>query len=154
MKIEKFEKLVANLHDKTDYVIHIRNLKQALNCGLVLKKVHRVIEFNQKFRLKQYIDINCELRKEAKNDFEKDLFKLVNSSVYAKTMENVGKHRYFKLVTSEKRRNYLVSEPNYHTTKFFTENLLARKIKKQIFMNKPAYLGLSILKISKMVMYE
>ena len=89
MKIEKFKKLVANLHDKTDYVIYIRNLKQALNYGLVFKKVHRVIEFNQKFVLKQYIGVNCELRKEAKNDFEKDLFKLVNTSVFAKTMENI-----------------------------------------------------------------
>ena len=74
MKIEKVEKLVANLHDKTEYVIHIRNLKQALNHGLVLKKVHRVIKFNQNAWLKPYIDMNTDLRKKAKNDFEKDFF--------------------------------------------------------------------------------
>ena len=74
MKIEKVEKLVANLQDKTEYVIHIRNLKQALNHGLVLKKVHRVIKFNQNTRLKPYIDMNTDLRKKAKSDFEKDFF--------------------------------------------------------------------------------
>ena len=71
LKIRKVEKLVANLHDKTEYVIHIRNLKQALNHGLVLKKVHRVIKFNQNAWLKPYIDMNTDLRKNTKNDFEK-----------------------------------------------------------------------------------
>ena len=131
MKIEKVEKLVANLHDKTEYVIHIRNLKQALNHGLVLKKVHRVIKFNQNAWLKPYIDMNTDLRKKAKNDFEKDFFKLMNNAVFGKTMENVRKHRDIKLVTTERRRNYLVSEPNYHTTKFFTGNLLAIEMKKK-----------------------
>ena len=130
MKIEKVEKLVANLHDKTEYVIHIRNLKQALNHGLVLKKVHRVIKFNQNAWLKPYIDMNTDLRKKAKNDFEKDFFKLMNNAVFGKTMENVRKHRDIKLVTTKRRRNYLVSEPNYHTAKFFTENLLAIEGKK------------------------
>ena len=128
MKIEKVEKLVANLHDKTEYVIHIRNLKQALNHGLVLKKVHRVIKFNQNAWLKPYIDMNTDLRKKAKNDFEKDFFKLMNNAVFGKTMENVRKHRDIKLVTTERRRNYLVSEPNYHTITFVTENLLAMEI--------------------------
>ena len=76
MKIEKSEKLVANLHDKTEYVIHIRNLKQALNHRLVLKNVHRVMKFNQNAWLKPYIDMNTDLRKKAKNDFEKDFFKI------------------------------------------------------------------------------
>ena len=130
MKIEKVEKLVANLHDKTEYVIHIRNLKQALNHGLVLKKVHRVIKFNQNAWLKPYIDMNTDLRKKAKNDFEKDFFKLMNNAVFGKTMENVRKHRDIKLVTTKRRRNYLLSEPNCHTTNFFAENLLAIKMKK------------------------
>ena len=116
MKIEKVEKLVANLHDKTEYVIHIRNLKQALNHGLVLKKVHKVIKSNQNAWLKTYIDMNTDLRKKAKNDFEKDFFKLMNNAVSGKTMEHVRKHKDIKLVTTERRRNYLVSETNYHTT--------------------------------------
>ena len=131
MKIEKVEKLVANLHDKTEYVIHIRNLKQALNHRLILKKVHRVIKFNQNAWLKPCIDMNTGLRKKAKNYFEKDFFKLMNNAVFEKTMENVRKHRDIKLVTTERRRNYLVSEPNYHTTKFFTKNLLAIEMKEK-----------------------
>ena len=141
MKIEKVEKLVANLHDKTEYVIHIRNLKQALNHRLVLKKVHRVIKFNQNAWLKPYIDMNTDLRKKAKNDFEKDFFKLMNNAVFGKTMENVRKHRDIKLVTTERRRNYLVSEPNYHTTKFFTSKLLAIEMRKsQILIKKALFI--------------
>ena len=79
----------------------------------------------------------------------------MNNAVFAKTMENVRRHRNITLVTTERRRNYLVSEPNYHTTKFFTENLLATEMEKtQILMNKPVYLGLSILDLNKTVMYE
>ena len=112
MKIEKVEKLVTNLHDKTEYVIHIRNLKQALNHGLVLKKLYRIIRFNQNAFLKSYIDINTDLRKNAKYDFEKDFFKLMNNALFGKTMKNMRKHRDIQLVTTEKRRNYLVSELN------------------------------------------
>ena len=107
------------------YVIHIRALKQASNHGLILKRVHRVIQFNQKAWLKPYIDMNTKLRKEAKNTFEKYFFKLMNNSVLGKTMENVRNHRYIRLGTIEEQRSKLVSEPNYHTTKYFSENLLA-----------------------------
>ena len=94
-------------------------------------------------------------RKEAKNDFEKDFFKLMNNAVFGKTMENVRKHREIKLVTTGKRRNRLVSEPNYQTTKWFSEKLLAIEMKKtKVKVNKPIYLGLSILEISKTLMYE
>ena len=96
MKIEEVEKLANNLHDKTEYVIHIRNLKQALNHGLVLKKVHRVIKFNQNAWLKPYIDMNTKLRQKAKTNFEKDFFKLMNNAVFGKTMENERKHRNIK----------------------------------------------------------
>ena len=155
MKIDKCKKLVCNLNNKKDYVVHIRSLKQALNHILVLKKVHRVIQFNQEAWLKPYIDMNTELRKKAKNYFEKDFVKLMNNAVFGKTMENMRKHRDIKLVTTDKRRNQLVAEPNYHTTKWFSENLLAIEMKKtKVKMNKPIYLGLSILEISKTLMYE
>ena len=101
--------------------IHIRNLKQALNHGVILKKVNRVIIFNQKAWLKPYIEMSTKLRQKAKNDFEKEFFKLMNNAIFRKTMENVRKHRNIKFVAKERKRYYLVSEPNYHTTKFFTE---------------------------------
>ena len=114
-KLEQGEK--DSLEDKEKYAIHVRALKEALNNGLILKDVHRVIKFNQEAWLKPYIDMNTKLRKEAKNEFEKDFFKLMNNSVFGKTMENVRKHRDIKLVTTEEKRNKLVSEPNYLTTK-------------------------------------
>ena len=99
--------------------------------------------------------MNTKLRKEAKNNYEKDFFKLINNSVFGKTMENVGKRRDIKLVTTEEKRIKLVSEPNYHTTKQFSENLLAIEMKKaKVKMNKPVYLGMSILDISKTLIYE
>ena len=101
-KLEKVEKLVCNIEDKKKYVIHIRALKQALNNELKLKEVHRVIKFQQKAWLKSYIDMNTKLRKEAKNEFEKDLFNLMNNSVFRKTMGNIRKHMDIKLVTTEK----------------------------------------------------
>ena len=155
MKIDKCKKLVCNLHDKKRYVLHIRSLKQALDYGIKLEKIHRVIEFNQKPWLKPYIDMNTELRKIARNDFEKDFFKLMNNAVFGKTMENVRKHRNIKLVTTDKKRSKLVSEPNYHTMNYISEDLSIIEMKRaKVKMNKPIYLGLSILEISKILMYE
>ena len=86
MKIDKCNIFVSNLYDKQNYVVHTRSLKQALNHGLILKKVHRVIQFNQEAWLKPYIDMNTELGKQVKIDFEKDFFKLMNNFVFGKTM--------------------------------------------------------------------
>ena len=105
MKIKKYNKLVCNLYDKKEYIFHVRALKQALNYGLILKKVHRVIQFNQEEWLKPYIEMNTKLRTE-------DFFKLMINSAFGKILENVRKHRDIKLVTTNKRRNQLVLEPN------------------------------------------
>ena len=132
----------------------MRALKQVLNHGLKLKKVHRVIKFKIKVWLKLDIVMNTELRAEAKK-IEIDFFKLMNNSVFGKTMEIVRNHRNIKLVTSDKRRKQLVSEPNYHSHKKFSEHLMAIEMKKtRVKMTKPLYLGMSILDISKILMYE
>ena len=154
IKTDKYNKLVRNLYDKNDYAVHIRSLKQVLDHGMILKKVHRVIEFTQEVWLKPYKDMKSELRKLAKNDFEKDFLKLMNNSVFGKTMENSRKHRDINLVTTDKRRYQFLLEPNYDTTKYFLENLLAIEINKtKVKINRPLYLGLSILEINKTLMH-
>ena len=155
IEINKYKKLVCNLHNKEKYVLQISSLNQALNHGLILKKVHRIIEFDQEAWLKSYIEMNTELRKMAKNDFENDFFKLMNNAVFGKTMENVRKHRDIKLVTTDETRSKLVSEPNYHRMNFILENLAIIEMKRtKVKMNKPMYLELSILEISKLLLYE
>ena len=99
--------------------------------------------------------MNTKLKTKAKNNFEKHQFKLMNNAVFGKTMENVRKHRDIKLVKTDKRRYQLASEPNYHTTKYFSENLIAIETKKKkVKMNKPIYLGMTMLDISKTLMYQ
>ena len=104
MKIRKLQKFAANLYNKTENVTHIRSLKQTID----QLKAREVTKLNQKTWLKQYIDINTDLRKAAKNDFQKQIFILKNNSVFGKTIENFQKHRGFKLLTTERRRNYLL----------------------------------------------
>ena len=136
-------------------MVHIRALELALNHGLKLTKVHRIIQFDQEAWLKPYIDMNTELRKNAKNDFEKNFLKLMNNAVFGKAMENVRNHRDIKLVTSDKRRSILVSEPNYHSSKCISKDLMIIEMRKvEVKMNKPIYLGQAILDISKTRMYE
>ena len=149
------EKLTCNLHDKEKNVVHIRTLQQALKHGLVLEKVHRVIGFQQSVWLKLYIDMNTEYRKQAKNEFEKAFFKLMNNSVFGKTIENVRKHKDKKLVCTEKKRKRLASKPNYCNTLRFSDHLIAMDMRRvEVLMNKPVYLGQAILDLSKTVMYE
>ena len=155
MKVNKDNKLVCNLNNKENYSIHILTLKKALNHGLKLTRVHSVISFRQELWLKSYIGLNTDLRKDADNDFEKDFYKLMNNSVFGKTMENVRNHRDIKLVTTDDRRNKLASEPNCQSTKYISKDLLVMEMRKtEVRMNKPIYLGQAILDLSKTLMYE
>ena len=155
MKVGKVEKLIPNLRDKEKYVIHHENLKQYLNLGLKLGKIHKGIKFYEEDFMKKYIDLNTELRKDAKNEFEKDLYKLMNNSVYGKTMENVRYRVDIKLIDNVKEANKLFSKPNFDKNVIFSKNLVATHLfKTRIVLNKPIYLGMSILDLSKTVMYE
>ena len=153
MKINKVEKLIPNLYDKKNYVSHIiRALDQALKHGLILEKVHPMIEFNQSAWLKPYTDFNTELRKKAKNDFEKDFFKLMNSAVFGNTMEDIRKHKDIKLEKAYLRN---VMKPNFKSGVLFGENLMGCQMGKiKVVMNKPVYLRQAILDLSKIVMYK
>ena len=128
IKINKQTKLTCNFYDKTRYVVHIKLLQQALNHGLKFKKVHGVTEFKQSAWMKEYIILNIELRKKATNDFEKGFFKMKCNAVFGKTMQNVRSEKDIKLVTSDTQRNKLVIQPNFYSSKWFSNNLLANEI--------------------------
>ena len=148
-------KLIPTLSNKEKYVLHYRNLQLYLDLGLKLKKIHRVLEFNQSPWLKQYIDFNTLKRTQAKNSFEKDFFKLMNNSVFGKTMENIRKRVDVRLVTNEKKLLKMASKPTYVSSKIFNENLVAvHKIKESLTLNRPAYVGMCILDLSKTLMYD
>ena len=152
MEINKVEKLVPNLHNKENYVIHIRVLGQALKHGLILEKVHRTIELDQSAWTKPYINFNTQLRTQARNDFEKDLFKLMNNSVFGKT---IRKHRNIKLVANTESYLKTVMKPNFKSGVLFGENLMGCEMGKiKVVMNKLVYLGQAILDLSKIMMYE
>ena len=151
----RVEKLIPNLRNKTKYVIHYKNLIQCLKAGLKLTKIHKGIKFIESAWLKPYIDKNTNLRTQAKNNFEKDFFKLMNNSVFGKTMENIRNRVNVKLVNTEEKFKKLSAKPNYKSCKIFNENLISVHMKKtSLTMNKPVYLGMCILDLSKTIMYD
>ena len=125
IKIGMVEKLVPNLKRKKRYVVHIKALEQALKHGSQLKKVHRVIKFQQSRWMKAYIMLNTRLRKDAKNESETDFFKLMNNSIFGKTMENIRNHKDMKLVTSDKKYLKYVMKPNFKDGFPFSKQLFA-----------------------------
>ncbi|XP_065211659.1 uncharacterized protein LOC135839514 [Planococcus citri] len=157
----KQSKLIADVCDKTNYIIHYRNLKQCLQNGLTLVKVHRILQFKQSDWLKSYIDLNTNKRMLATNQFEKDFFKLMNNAVFGKTMENVDKRVDVKLITHwdniGKRRGarHFVNLPQFHSCDIFNETLVAIQLTRvKIKYDKPIYVGFAVLDLSKTVMYD
>ena len=150
-----FKKLIPNLRDKNNYVIHYRNLIQCLSLGMKLKKIHRGIKFYESAWLKPYIDKNTNLRTQAKNNFEKDFFKLMNNAVFGKTMENIRNRVNIKLVNTGDQFKKLTAKPNYKHRIIFNENLVSVHMKNtSLTMDKPVYLGMCILDLSKTLMYD
>ena len=148
------EKL-PNLKNKEKYVIHYENLKQYLSLGLRLTRIRRGIKFEESDWLKSYIDMNTKLRTKVKNTFEKDFFKLRNNAVFGNTIENIRKRVDVKLVNDRVKAGKLVAKPNFNHLNIFCEELVAIHMKKtNLTMNKPVYLGMCILDLSKTIMYE
>ena len=151
----KVEKLIPNLRNKTKYIIHYKNLTQCLKAGMKLTKIHRGIKFVESEWLKPYIEMNTNLRTKAKNNFEKDFFKLMNNSVFGKTMENIRNRVVVKLVNTEEKFRKLIAKPNFRSRKIFSENLISVHMKNtSLTMNKPVYLGMCILDLSKTIMFD
>ena len=151
----KINKLIPNLYDKKNYICHIKNLQLYVDLGLKIKKIHRILEFDQKPWMKSYIEFNTELRKKATNAFEKDFFKLMNNSVFGKTMENIRNRVDIKLVNNRKKAIELTRKLNYNSWTWFSENLVAIHMNRiKLYFNKPIYIGMSILDISKTLIYD
>ena len=150
-----YKKLALTLRDKEKYVVHYRNLQFYLKHGMRLKKIHRVLQFTQEPWMEPYIMFNTKKRTAAKNDFEKNLFKLMNNSVFGKTMENIRKRVDVKLVRTEEEARKFVAEPGYSSHKILEGGLAAIHMhKSKLLLNKPVYVGFSVLELSKLLMYE
>ena len=149
------KKLIPNLGNKTKYVVHYRNMQLHLSLGMKLTKIHRVLQFKQSNWMKKYIDFNIKKRMCATNDFEKDCFKLVINSVYGKTMENLRKRINVRFVNSKKEFLKYTSIPAYVNHKLFNKNFAAiHEVKPVLILNKPIYVGFTVLDLSKWLMYD
>ena len=155
LKVNGVEKLICHFKPRTNYVLHYKNLKQYLNMGLKIKAVNRAISFEQSPWMEPYIRKNTELRKTAANSFEKDFFKLMNNSVFGKTIENIRKRQNIVLVDNRKIALRLSSRPNFERATIFDKNLIAAHMKKtEVYFNKPVYVGQAILDLSKTLMFN
>ena len=152
--VSDIKKLIPNLGDKTNYVVHYGNLQLYLSLGMKLTKIHGVLKFKQFDWMKKYINFNTEKRKNAANDFEKDFFKLIINSVYGKTMENLQKRINVPLVNNEDFLKY-TSRPDHVTHKIFDNNFAAiHEIKPVLMLNKPIYVRFTVLELSKWLMCD
>ena len=155
MKVGGVEKLISHFKPHKKYVIHYRNLRQCLELGLKITAVHRGISFNQSSWMEPYIRKNTELRKTATNSFEKDFFKLMNNSVFGKTIENIRKRQNVFLVDNREKALKLTCRPNFERLNIFDQNLVAIHMKKtEVYFNKPVYVGQAILDLSKLLMID
>lgn len=157
--ITKNDKLLLTFYDKKNYVVHYSMLKLAIENGLILKKVHRVLQFKQIAWLKPYIDLNTQLRAQSKNNFERDFFKLLNNTIYGKSIENIRLRSDIRLADKwdgkKTGATYLISQPNFKKCIIFDENLISVELHRtHIKMDKPIIVGMCVLDISKVLMYK
>ena len=155
IKVNGVEKLICHFKPKKNYVVHYRNLRQYLEMGMRITAVHRGISFYQSSWMEPYIRKNTELRKTAANNFEKDFFKLMNNSVFGKTIENIRKRQNIHLIDNRKKAVKLSSRPNIDRCTIFDRNLIAVHMKNtEVYFNKPVYVGQTILDLSKTLMFD
>ena len=155
VKDEDAEKLILNLNNKYNYVDHIKTLQLYIQLGLKITKIHRVVEFEQSDWLKEWIDYNTEQRKQAKTDYEKDFFKLMNNAVYGKTMEDVKNHMNYDFACNEDRFQKLVNSPRFQNLHIMNQNVAGvQRTKNKILLNKPIAVGVASLSLSKCHMYN
>ena len=132
-------------------MVHYRNLQKYLELGLKVSKIHKVLSFDQSPWLKPYIDFNTQKRKESKNEFEQDLFKLMINACFGKTMENVREY----LVNGKKRLRNLCSKSSFMRFKIFNDNLVGIENRKvSLKLDKPFFYGQAVLDLSKVIMYD
>ena len=149
------EKLIPNLYNKKKYVVHHETLRLYVKHGLKITKIHRGIVFHESPWMKSYIDKNTQLRMQSKTKFESDFFKLMNNSVFGKTIENIRKRTDIRLATTQEQAEKYIYKPNYTHRTTFSDDLVAIHLERtSLYMNKPVYLGMSILDLSKTLMYE
>ncbi|KAK3093489.1 hypothetical protein FSP39_016361 [Pinctada imbricata] len=149
------KKLIPTLENKTNYIVHYRNLQLYIKLGLKLTKIHRILEYRQKPWLRPYIDFNSDKRKQAKSDFEKDFFKLMNNAVFGKTMENLRNRVDIKLIQNEQKLKKYCSKPSFQRVQIFNEDLVGvENSKVTLLLNKPVYVGQTVLDLAKLVMYD
>ncbi|XP_073235132.1 uncharacterized protein [Porites lutea] len=155
IKVNGVEKLICHFKPRKNYVVHYRNLRQYLEMGMKITAVHRGISFYQSSWMEPYIRKNTELRKCAKNSFEKDFFKLMNNSVFGKTIENIRKRQNIILIDDRVKAAKLSSKPNFDRATIFDKNLIAVHMKRtEVYFNKPVYVGQAILDLSKTLMFN
>lgn len=153
--IQDSQKLIPNLNDKKNYIVHYRTLKQALQNGLKIKKINRVLAFNQSNWLEPYIDHNTKLRTLAKTDFQKDFYKLLNNAIYGKTLENVRGRIDYKIITSERSAKKYIRKPTFKRSNYISEEVAGIEMRKQqVTLDKPIFAGFSVLELSKELMYD
>ena len=155
IKVNGVEKLICHFKTRKNYVVHYQNLRQYLEMGMKITDVHRGISFYQSPWMEPYIRKNTELRKTASNNFEKDFFKLMNNSVFGKTIENIRKRQNIHLIDNRKKAIKLTSKPNFDRLTIFDKNLIAVHMKNtEVYFNKPIYVGQAILDLSKSLMFD
>ena len=155
IKVGDIKKLIPNLGNKTKYVVHYKHLQLYLSLGMKLTKIYRVLQFKQSNWMKKYIDLNTKKRMNATNDFEKDFFKLMINSVYEKTLENLRKRINVRFVNNKKDFLKYTTRPTYVNHKLFNKNFAAiHEIKQVLVLNKPIYVGFTVLDLSKWLMYD